>query len=86
MEGIEMRSVMSVIIGAALAIFGVLNFTSIVTESFWRRSVGSNVAEAPRFMRRRRIFVHLIVYALIIFGFWAIVHFGPLRPVHEWIR
>jgi hypothetical protein len=26
------------------------------------------------------------VYALIIGGFWAIIHFGPLRPVHEWLR
>jgi hypothetical protein len=35
---------------------------------------------------RRGILLHLGVWVLIIGGFWAIVHFGPLRPVHEWLR
>jgi hypothetical protein len=70
----------------ALVIFGVLNFISVVAEIFGRRTVGSDGAKEPRFFHRRRIFIHLAVYGLIIFGFWAIVHFGPLRPVHEWFR
>jgi hypothetical protein len=75
---------MHVIIGVAAVVFGVLNFVSIVTEIFGRRRGGRT--QESSVMHRRRIFIHLTAYALIVFGFWAIIHFGPLRPVHEWIR
>lgn len=26
------------------------------------------------------------VLLLLVVGFWAIVHFGPLRPIHEWFN
>jgi hypothetical protein len=77
---------MNVIIGVALTIFGVVNFISVVTEIFGRMRIGSDGAEEWSVARRRRILLHLAVYALIVVGFWAIVHFGPLRPVHEWLR
>jgi len=77
---------MSVIIGVAVVIFGVLNFISVVAEIFGRRSFGGAGAKESSVARRRRIFIHLAVYVLIIGGFWAIIHFGPLKPVHEWIR
>jgi hypothetical protein len=28
----------------------------------------------------------LVACLLLVVFFWAIVHFGPLRPVHEWFR
>lgn len=79
-------AVISAIIAAVLIIFGLLDMVSIVREIFRTRITGSDGAKEPRFVHRRWIFIHLAVYALIIVGFWAIVHFGPLRPVHEWLR
>jgi hypothetical protein len=77
---------MNVILAVALIIFGVLNLISIVAEIFGRRAVGRDGAKEARLLHRQRIFLHLGVYALIIGEFWAIIHFGPLRPVHEWLR
>jgi hypothetical protein len=77
---------MSVIIGVATCIFLLLDLISIVTEVFGRRTVASNGLKQPATVYRRRIHLHLGMWVLIIGGFWAIVHFGPLRPVHEWFR
>jgi hypothetical protein len=77
---------MSALLSAALLIFAVFDLASIVKEIFWRRRlVGSGLKES-RVIHWRRIFIHVAVLALIIGGFWAIIHFGPLRPVHEWVR
>ena len=77
---------MSVMVVVSLLIFGLLDLISIVSEIFGRRAVSTNGAKGPGFVHRRRVWLHLGVYVLIIGGFWAIVHFGPLRPVHEWLR
>jgi hypothetical protein len=77
---------MSIITFVALLIFGLLDLISILTEIFGRRTVGSNETKESIVAHRRRILLHLGVWALIIGGFWAIIHFGPLRPVHEWLR
>jgi hypothetical protein len=77
---------MSVITCVALIIFGVLELVSVVTEIFRQRAAGSDGLEESTVVPRRRIWLHLGVWVLIIGGFWAIVHFGPLRPVHEWLR
>jgi hypothetical protein len=77
---------MSIITLVALLIFGLLDLISVVTEIFGRRTVGSNEAKELGVAHRRRILLHLGVWVLIIGGFWAIIHFGPLRPVHEWLR
>jgi hypothetical protein len=77
---------MSVIIGVATCIFFLLDFVSIVAEVFGRRTVGNNGLKGPATVYRRRILLHLGMWVLIIGGLWAIVHFGPLRPVHEWFR
>ncbi len=77
---------MSVITGVALLIFGLLNLVSVVVDIFGRRKVGGDGPKEPVAVYRRRLLLHLGVGVLIIGGFWAIVHFGPLRPVHEWIR
>jgi len=77
---------MSVIILVAFLVLGLLDFISITTEVFGRRTVGGNGLREPRAIHWRRVFVHVGVWVLIVGGFWAIVHFGPLRPVHEWIR
>jgi hypothetical protein len=77
---------MSVSTFVALLIFGLLDLISVVTEIFGRRTVGSNEAKESSVAHRRRLWLHLGVWVLIIGGFWAIIHFGPLRPVHEWLR
>jgi hypothetical protein len=77
---------MSVITFVALLIFGLLDLISVVVEIFGRRTVGSNELKQTGSVYRRRIWVHLGVWVLIIGGLWAIIHFGPLRPVHEWLR
>jgi predicted MFS family arabinose efflux permease len=77
---------MSVITFAALLLFGLLDLISVLTEIFRRRTVGSNEAKESSVAHRRRVLLHLAAWVLIIGGFWAIVHFGPLRPVHEWLR
>jgi hypothetical protein len=59
---------------------------SIFKEIFWRRTISSGGLRESRAIQWRRVLIHLAVFVLIIVGFWAIVHFGPLRPVHEWIR
>ncbi len=73
-----------VIIVVAIFVFGLLDFISIVTEIFGRRTAGSTGLKASAAWRR--ILLHVGVWMLIIGGFWAIIHFGPLRPVHEWLR
>ena len=77
---------MSIMIVVSLIIFVLLDLISIVSEIFGRRAVSTNGPNEPGFVHRRRVWLHLGVYALIIGGFWVIVHFGPLRPVHEWLR
>ena len=80
------RGFMSVITGVALFIFGLLNLLSVVMDIVERNKVGSSGLKEPAAVYRRRLLLHLGVGVLIIGGFWAIVHFGPLRPVHEWLR
>ena len=77
---------MGVIISVAICIFFLLDVISIVAEVFGRRTVGSNGLKEQATVYRRRILLHLGMWVLIVGGFWAIVHFGPLRPVHEWFR
>jgi hypothetical protein len=77
---------MSIITFVALLIFGLLDLVSVVTEIVRRKTGGNNGLKEPTVVLRQRIWLHLGVWVLIIGGFWAIVHFGPLRPVHEWMR
>jgi hypothetical protein len=77
---------MSVILGVEICIFFLLDIISVVGEMLGRRTVSAHGAKAPNFAQRRRIWLHFGAYVLIIGGFWAIMHFGPLRPVHEWMR
>jgi hypothetical protein len=67
------------LVGAVLLVVALLELFSIAIEIFgWRKE--------PAVVRWRRISLHVGVWAVIIGGFFAIVHFGPLRPVHEWLR
>jgi hypothetical protein len=77
---------MSVMLIVALGIFALLDLICIVKEIFWRRTVGGDGLKESRIIHWRRISIHLAVLVVIIGGFWAIIHFGPLRPVHEWLR
>jgi hypothetical protein len=76
---------MSVITVVALFIFGVLNLGSVVVDIVGRRKGGEGKSKEPAAVWRRRLLLQLGVGVLIVGGFWAIVHFGPLRPVHEWL-
>lgn len=70
-----MHAVVTVVVFMAVVLEGI----SITIEIFgWRKE--------PAVVRWRRIFLHVGVLVIIVGGFFAIVHFGPLRPVHEWIR
>jgi predicted MFS family arabinose efflux permease len=79
-------AVMSAVIAVALIVFGLIDMVSIVRDIFAWGAADSKDPKELRLMRRRRIVLHLGIYVLIIGGFWAIIHFGPLRPVHEWLR
>jgi hypothetical protein len=70
---------MSVVIGVVFVSVALLELITITIEIFgWRKE--------PAAVRWRRIFVHVGVWVLVVGGYLAIVHFGPLRPVHEWLR
>jgi hypothetical protein len=85
-----MTHLLGVILSFALALFAVFDLASLVKEVFWRgrrrRGRGAGDVTESRGIHWRRVSIHLAVFALIIVGFLAIAHFGPLRPVHEWIR
>ena len=70
----------------ALMIFGLLDLISVVRELFERKPAGTAGLKEARTVYGRRLLIHMAVWVLIIGGFLAIVLFGPLRPVHEWIR
>jgi len=50
---------MGVIIGVAICIFFLLDFMSIVTEVFGRRTAAGNGLKEPAIVYRRRIFLHV---------------------------
>jgi hypothetical protein len=77
---------MSVITGVALFVFGLLNLVSVATDISVRRKGGTDGTEESILVYRRRLWLRLGVGVLIVGGVLAIVCFGPLRPVHEWIR
>ena len=71
-----------VIIGLLLLLL--FDIVSTAREVFrWRATVGASQVTTEV---RRRVAIHLGVYALLIVVILAIVYFGPLRPVHEWIK
>jgi fatty acid desaturase len=79
-------SILAYRLATACVVFG-------VALLFRRRDVidptGTRIYEtsASYFARIREAAVALLlVCLLLIVFFWAIVHFGPLRPVHEWLR
>jgi len=77
---------MSVAVAVVFLLIFVVELIAIAIDIFgWRIDGNSGLKESAA-VRWRRISIHVGVWVLIIGGFWAIVHFGPLRPVHEWIR
>jgi hypothetical protein len=77
---------MSVFTGAALFVFGLLNLVSVATDIVGLRKGGGSGTKESIVVHRRRLWLRLGVGVLIVGGALAIVCFGPLRPVHEWIR
>jgi hypothetical protein len=62
-----------------------------VIRTFRRRRIGdpsgiASLETRSQYWRRVALSIapHVVVCGILIGGFWAIVHFGPLRPVHEW--
>lgn len=77
---------MNAIFSVVLLSLALLEGLSIAIEIFGWRTLGSTGVKESAAVRWRRVLLHVGVWVLIIGGFWAIVHFGPLRPVHEWFR
>lgn len=77
---------MNSIIGTVLFFLALLELLSIAIEIFGWRTVGATGLKESPTVRWRRVLLHVGVWVLIFGGFWAIIHFGPLRPVHEWFR
>jgi hypothetical protein len=78
------------ILASRLAIAGVI-FAIVLLfrrrDSVSAAGVRTYEPNAAYFARIRSAAVAVLI-ACILLGvvFWAIVHFGPLRPVHEWFR
>ena len=78
--------------GIAL-VLGLIDLVVALTRTFRKRLVvnaaGVLVEEAPMSRARRIAWAlgpHILGWGIVIGGFWAIVHFGPLKPVHEWFQ
>jgi hypothetical protein len=78
--------------GIAL-ILGLVDLVAALIRTFRKRMVadggGGLVAETPTSRARRIAWTlgpHILGWGLVIGCFWAIVHFGPLKPVHEWFQ
>jgi hypothetical protein len=82
------------ILGAIVAVLAALDLTFGVVRLCRamrrQRAVspsGALVLEsAPLYISRilRAILPPLLILAVLVLGFLAIVHFGPLKPIHEW--
>jgi uncharacterized membrane protein SirB2 len=76
---------MNVMIAVIFLVF-LVELISIVVDIFGWRTVGITGLKESAALRWQRISLHVGAWLLIVGGFWAIIHFGPLRPVHEWLR
>jgi hypothetical protein len=81
------------ILWGVVTVLTVLDVWFTVTRTFRRRrtfspSGSTSVEVMSDYWRRiaRSVGPHLLVWVVLIGGFWAIVHFGPLRPIHEWFN
>ena len=78
------------VIGVVFSMFVIFDVVFTLAQVFRKRSVtvdGARESAGAHWRRvARTMSPHLVVWGLIIGAFWAIVHFGPLRPVHEWFR
>jgi hypothetical protein len=79
------------ILDAVVGLLLALDVWFTLARTFRRRTVAglsgaASVETTSTYWRRiaRSLGPHILVWAALIGGFWAIVHFGPLRPVHEW--
>jgi hypothetical protein len=84
------------IAGTVLAVLTVLNLLDLVLtfrRTILRRTISSSTGRdsvepsGVYFKRIGRTFGRpILLLATLAFLFWAIVHFGPLKPVHEWFQ
>jgi len=80
--------------GAALSVLCALDVAysipRLVRSLRRRRDSGEansgSIESMPSYLGRlcRAAAPRLFVYGTLALTFWAIVHFGPLKPVHEW--
>jgi hypothetical protein len=76
--------------GVAL-VLGAVDLVFAVIRLFAPRAIADDAgAIAPETSRARARRIartlgpHIAGWGLVVAGFWAIIHFGPLKPVHEW--
>jgi hypothetical protein len=81
------------ILSALVGVLVVMDVLLTLTRTFRRRRVadasGALSVEAPSVYwgrLARSLGLHIFAWAVLAGTFWAIVCFGPLRPVHEWFR
>ena len=79
------------LLGALVSVLVALDVWFTLTGTFRRRRItdeSGSVSFEPTPMYWRRVARsagrHIIIVWMLLIGcFWAIIHFGPLRPVHE---
>jgi hypothetical protein len=80
-------SAILIALGVLDLVFGTFRFLRAIRR---QRSVdpsGFVALESPGHYIRRMLRVvapPVLLLAVLVLGFLAIVHFGPLKPIHEW--
>jgi|HubBroStandDraft_4_1064222.scaffolds.fasta_scaffold94976_5 hypothetical protein len=82
--------IVGTIVGVLVAIDLFFGTVRILRATRRQRAVdpsGASVIEtAAHYSRRmlRAIMPPVLILVVLVLGFLAIVHFGPLKPIHEW--
>jgi len=82
--------IVSAIIAVLVALdilFGTVRFLRAIRRQRSLDLSGSVVLESPGHYARRMLRIIMppvLILAVLVLGFLAILHFGPLKPIHEW--
>lgn len=83
------------IVGATIAMLAALDIglgTASIARALRRRRIvdpagGGELETSRAYVARlvRAVAPHALILALLVLGFLALLHFGPLKPIHEWL-
>jgi hypothetical protein len=68
-------------------VFGVVRLVRALRRRTSIDGLGAaSVESIPAYLARllRAVTLPSLILLVLVLCFWAIVHFGPLKPVHEW--